>query len=89
MNPILRAFLSERCIPNPAAVTQLKDLLGSFRATLPPKVKASWPRQRFVSELARGGFVIGEIDRVAHIAGISLRGQWREVNGRLELAAHA
>ena len=88
MNPILRAFVAERCIQNSAAVTQLRELLDVFRATLPAKARASWPRDRVISELSRAGFKVGLIDKTAHVAGLALRGQWQEVDGRLELSTN-
>lgn len=84
MDATLRRFIKDTYSENPAAAIPLRELAEAFRATLPEDDR-SWPRQRLVSELARGGYTLGEIDKVLHVAGlVPKHAVLRVVGGQLE-----
>jgi hypothetical protein len=86
MSPTLRDFVNERCIRSAAAVWQVCDLVKHFHAALPPAARKEWPRGRIINELLAAQFMVGFKNQTYHVAGIAPRGEWRTINGRLELA---
>lgn len=84
MDPSLRRFLAEHYSENQAAAIPLRELAEAFRATLPEDDR-TWTRQRLVGELARGGYQLGQINKVLHIAGlVAKHAVLRSVGGQLE-----
>ena len=89
MDPVLRAFIRANFVERPEAVCPVKDIVHGLRASLPQEAVGDWSRSRVIAELSAAGFTIGNIGRVAHVAGLAPRGvEWQLVDGRLE-AAHA
>ncbi|HVV74059.1 MAG TPA: hypothetical protein VHI52_21575, partial [Verrucomicrobiae bacterium] len=60
MDATLRRFIRDNYAENPAAAIPLRELAEAFRATL-PEADRSWPRQRLIGELSKGGYTLGEI----------------------------
>jgi len=84
MDSTLRRFIRDNYAENPAAAIPLRELAEAFRATLPEDDR-SWTRQRLLSELARGGYQLGTIDKVLHVAGlVPKHAVLRSVGGQLE-----
>jgi hypothetical protein len=82
----LREFIDRHCDQHPAALLQVSEFLRHFRDSLPAKSRGSWSRGRVLTDLAQAGFVIGTQHKIAMIGGLALRGEWREIDGRLMLA---
>lgn len=86
MSPSLRSYIDSRYVRVPAAVSPVAELVHDFRASLPPAERREWTRQRVIAELLAHGLTCGVRDRVYHVAGLAPRGEWKSVNGKLELA---
>jgi hypothetical protein len=84
------ATFLETCSASPSALTPLKVVWRTFNNALPPGRKGAYSRDRFIGELIRAGFAIGELENVAHVCGLALPGvAWRAIDGQIKLAGVA
>jgi hypothetical protein len=83
MSDALRAFIDRHCITSPIARITMSEFQRAFVETLPESERPEWPRGRILAALVLDKFPIGIDQKVQHIGGLSLRGRWVEVNGRM------
>jgi hypothetical protein len=80
------ALFLDTCNRNPSALTPLKAVWRAFNNSLPPGRKGAYSRDRFIGELVRAGFAIGELENVAHVVGLALPGAgWRVTDGQVAM----
>jgi hypothetical protein len=83
----LTTFILKSCHVAPANRVPLVEFIAAFRSSLPARIKDSWSRGRITADLASLGFAIGvDDDRRQHVAGLTLAGAWKTVDGRMAFA---
>lgn len=84
MSILLSVFLRSRCQHGPALSYPLHALHHDFLESVPQNSRHEWSRSRLVSELTRGGYKIGERERIAQVAGLASKSAALiERNGKL------